>query len=71
MILKTIENKAKNIANLNLKQLKKMFSKEDDVFLKKIILLQIVKKSKLNSLSELELFCNNSQVKNILECSLK
>jgi len=71
MILKSIENRAKNIASMNLKQLKKMFSKEDDIFFKKMIILQIIKKGKFDSLSELELFCNNSQVKHILECSLK
>jgi len=71
MILKSIENRKKNIAKMNLKRLKRMFSKEDDIFLKKMIVLQIVEKGGFNSLNELELFCNNSQVKNILKCSLK
>lgn len=71
MILKSIENRTKNIAKMDLKQLKKMFSKEDDTFFKKIIISQIIVNGKFNSLGELELFCNNSQVKHILECSLK
>jgi len=71
MILKSIENRTKNIASMNLKQLKKMLSKEDDIFFKKMIILQIIEKGKFNSFNELELFCSNSQLKRILECSLK
>ena len=71
MVLESIENRNRNIANMNLRQLKKMFSKEKDIFVRKIIILQIIEKGKFNSLDEIELFCSTSQLKQILECSLK
>ena len=73
MCLESFENRVKSIPRIKTKGLIRIFSDEKDIFLKKIILLQIIKNEKIVSLEHLSTFLPNvfvMDLKKILICSL-
>jgi hypothetical protein len=70
MKLKSYENRAKKIRKMNIEELINQFFSESDVYIRKLILLQIISIKKIKSIEELNVMVNSNHLKQILECSL-